>query len=221
MKYLKSKNATARAFRTHEKIAQLNGITPENVALKIVHNRRKDIAAYIKNNGVNPAVNAQALALQAKLIHERKVADIQTKGIPDYESAENALLQNQIEQEESGFDNFIGGSLLGSIFRAGDSALEKVNKKRIEKGKKPILSGKLIEKIRKNVTLTADEQRLVIAAKLPDNKPQPKSQSEIKAAIDGIKESLEKDAKTDFLKDNILVVIIAFYGVIYLFSNQK
>ena len=221
MKYLKSINARKRALRTHEKIAKLHGVTPEQVATKIVHNRRKDIAAYIKNNGANPALKPEALALQAQLIHQRKVADMQAKGIPDYEAAENALLQNQIEQEESGFDNFIGGSLLGSIFRSGDAALEKVNKTRIEKGKRPILSGKLIEKIRKNVTLTADEQRIVIAAKLPENKPQPKSNSEIKAAIDGIKESLEKDAKTDFLKDNILIIIIAFYGVVYLLSNQK
>lgn len=221
MKYLKSLEATRRALNTHTKIARLNGVTPEHVATTICENRRKDLEAYIKNNGATPAKNPGALALQAMIIHERKIFDIQSKGIPDYKNAQNSLLQNQIEQEESGIDNFIGGSLLGSVFRAGDSALNKVNKKRIEKGLKPILSGKLAEKIRKNVTLTADEQRIVIAANLPEDKGPKKSGGQISAAIEGINESLTRDGKNDFLRENILFVIAAFYGVIYLLSNQK
>ena len=221
MKYLKSKQATKRALRTHQKIAQLEGVTPEYVATKICENRRQDIAAYIKNNGYNPANNPGALALQAMLLHDGKIADMQSKGIPDYYLAENALLQNQIEQEENGTDNFIGGSLLGSIFRAGDAALDKVNKKRIEKGLKPILSGKLAEKIRKNVKLSVEENRIVLAANLPEDKGPKKSDSQIGAAIEGINESLTRDGKNDFIHDNFLVIVIAFYGVIYLLSNQK
>lgn len=221
MKYLKSRKATKKALLTHLKIAQENGVTPASVATKICHNRRPDIAAYIKNNGYNPAKNPAALALQAMLLHDSKVVDMQSKGIPDYYLAENALLQNQIEQEENGVDNFIGGSLLGSIFRAGDAALDKVNKKRIEKGLKPILSGKLAEKIRKNVKLTSNENKIVISANLPEDKGDKKSTSEVGAAIEGINESLTKDGKNDFLHDNFLVIAITFYGVIYLLSNQK
>ena len=221
MKYLRSKQATENALRTHEKIAQMQGCSPEYVARKIVENRKKDIGNYIKNNGFNPAENPSALALQALLIHDGKIKDMQSKGIPDYYIAENTLLQKQIEQEESGFDNFIGGSLLGSIFRAGDAALDKVNKKRLEKGLKPILSGKLAEKIRKNVKLSVEENRIVLAANLPDDKGPKKSDSQIGAAIEGINESLTKDGKNDFIHDNLLVIVIAFYGVIYLLSNQK
>ena len=214
MKYLKSRQATQKAFNTIDRIAELYGKSPEYVATRIVEN-------YVKNHGYEPAKQAAALALQVCLIHDNKVQDMQKRGIPDYYLAENALLQNQIEQEENGVDNFIGGSLLGSIFRSGDAALDAVNKKRLEKGKKPILSGKLMDKIRKNVTLTAGEKQIIIAAKLPEGQAQPKNDSEVSAAMKGINDSLTNDGKTDFLRENFLIIAIAFYGVIYLLSNQK
>lgn len=221
MKYLKSLQARDNAFKTIERLALLNGITPEEVAEDIVKTRRADISAHVIKNNIVPAENAGALALQTMLLHDSNVMDKQRAGIPDYDRAEAAVLQDQIEQEENGVDNFIGGSLMASIMKAGDSALNKVNKQRIKKGKRPILSGKLIEKIRKGVRLSDDEKQIIFAAKLPDDKPKPKTDSEMAAAIEGINESLTNDGKKDFLKENKILIIAAIAAVIYLLSNQK
>lgn len=227
MKYLAKKAAIKRALNTHEILAKKNNTTPENVALEIVKNRREVIENYVRKFGMEPSKHAAELAVQAILLSEGQIHNLAQENNIDYESAENTLMENEIESEQYGYDNWIGGSLLGSITRAGKKGIETINKKKIANGKKPILQGKawtkLKQKVDGKINVKIDDEGYRITGTLPPPSPDTKAndRTDAGAAIAGIQSSLTKDAIKDWVKNNTLIIALVIFAGIYLYQNKK
>lgn len=126
-------------------IARRAGQTGENssqIAMGIIDQNRESVENFVRQNGETPKESIEALTAQAAIIHERNVEAKQESGVPDYIVAENAVLQDYALDEFNGdVDNF-SPELLGSIFSGAKQAVQKINGKRAESGKPPILTGK-------------------------------------------------------------------------------
>ena len=134
---------------------------PDNIALTIVSENMPAIKKYVLEHGVKPSTVPATLAAQATEIHENKIWEKMGQGIPDYDQAEQAVLsEDQHGEDAMYFDGFLGG-LLAAVLRAGNKAIDKINAKRVQNGKKPILAGQKGIALRKKIEAHAQlEQQL-------------------------------------------------------------
>ena len=222
MEYIKERAKMNAAFRTIDKLASDNNIKKESAALLVVKNRATEIEDYVAAHGVVPAKNPASLAVQATLIHEGKIEDKTAAGVPNYFEAENSVMQDEIDFFKNGMsDNFLGGSLLGSILSAGKAGIEAINKKKIAQGKKPILSGKFWQnlkvKVGDKVTATRDDDGYNVSIAAPRPAPTPESEkSAIQAGIDAAMASIERQKKQEFLQKNMPYIIGGVIALIVL-----
>lgn len=129
-----------------ERANAANVSTPA-IALQTVQENLPAVQNYIQANGMQPQSNPAAAALQASQILTKKVED-KMQTVPDPQLAYESVLQDEqdwINQqyEENGEeypDEFLGG-IIASVVAAGKALVNKINKKREEKKKPPILQG--------------------------------------------------------------------------------
>lgn len=151
-------NGYIQSLKAVDLIAYKAKTKPEIIALKVIKENLPLINRYVVEHGEVPEKNPIALAAQATVLHENKIwHKIENEGIPDYESAEKEVLQEEQLLEDKGEISNFGGGILGVVFKAGSKALEKINVKRVKANKKPILGGekgkKLLEKIQKHAEI--------------------------------------------------------------------
>lgn len=200
-----------------DRIALSNGLSPEAISLSIVKKNRPAIERYIIKNGGNPHENPAILAAQACLIHENKIYHKQRMGTPDYFTAEDAVLAEEAVAAEfdGGEADDFSPAILGTVFKAGKKAIAKINEKRKAKGKKPILSGQrfknLTEKIKKHVEIDTGENGATIKLKNINTAPPPSinEQSDLAIIKDAVIDQATEDAKADWMKKNLPIIIAA------------
>lgn len=134
-----------------DKVAKRRGLSPLTVALAAVSANRGKLATWLKTKGVNdiPADNIE-LALLCTRIRIDEIKDHQlANGFANETIAEKDLIAEEESAIQRGLsfngeipDEFLGAGLLGSIFKAGKGSLDKINRKRVAKGKKAIGIGK-------------------------------------------------------------------------------
>jgi len=110
---------------------------PEEVALKIVEANKPRIERYVINRGEQPLQNSAELALQAFVLRQNEVDEMQKVLGCNREDCETFLEQNESEAHEinsADADNFIGG-IVDAIGKVAARGIEKVRAKRKEKGK--------------------------------------------------------------------------------------
>lgn len=130
-----------------EKRATEKMLRPETVALNDVEDNKPIIQSYVRNAGQVPQRNPAALALQATQVFQNKVSDRQAKGVPDYEQAVEAEMDDTTDQwNEDNGDQFFG-AIITSVFKAGNAVVKKINEKREKDDKKPLFAGKNWQKL--------------------------------------------------------------------------
>ena len=144
-------------MKTLDVIAAKNNIAPEDAALKVMDDHKKDFEQYVIDNGQVPESDNRNLAAQVTLIHEYKIWKAVSGGIPDYDAAEDQVLSQQQAAEDNNEVAAFDANLLGTAFKAARAALPKINEKRVKAGKKPLLAGekgkKFLEKISKHLDI--------------------------------------------------------------------
>lgn len=158
--YLSKETDVIKAMKGVDKLAYVAGVKPEIIALQVIKENIPTINRYVMEHGEVPEKDPIALAAQATLLHENKIWDkVENGGIPNYEDAERQVLAEEQAAEDRGEISSFLGSIMGVVFKAGERALPKINKKRIAAGKKPLLAGekgkKLFQKINRHVQLEA------------------------------------------------------------------
>lgn len=138
------------AMRNIENRAAAAGVPSEVIALQDVEKNRGVINKYIEMNGQAPQQNPAALALQASNIYQQKISDKQKKGVPDADVAEDAVMMDEQNSDWEEADEFLGGIVSG-IFKAGKALINKINKKRKDKGKNELFKGETWQQIGKQI----------------------------------------------------------------------
>lgn len=228
MKHLHRKNKYQSGFKELQDMSIKAGLPADIIALRIMKQRRPEIAAYVAKNGQMPKDSLPELALQAAMVHESKVAAKMNEGIPSYDIAENAVFaEEQQEYDSAAFDDSYQDfapallAVVGTVAKAGINA---VNAKREEKGKKPILSGKFWQFLKsktENVDVSTDGDKLVIGI---DGKPRKATDSELAAGLAGSMEEIERQKKKEFLKRNlpfIIAGVVLLIVVVYFIAKKK
>lgn len=110
---------------------------PDEVALKIVEANKPRIERYVINRGEQPLQNSAELALQAFVLRQQEVDEMQKVLGCDRDDCETFLEQNESEAHDinsADADNFIGG-IVDAIGKVAARGIEKIRTKRKEKGK--------------------------------------------------------------------------------------
>jgi len=235
MKYLKTaipehKRAWEERTRAELAAAQRNEINSQleranaanvstpAIALQTVQENLPAVQNYIQANGMQPQSNPAAAALQASQILTQKVED-KMQTVPDPQIAYESVLQDEQEwinqqYEENGEEypeEFLGG-IIASVVAAGKALVDKINKKREEKKKPPILQGAGWQAVGATLTnaLPAIEQA---ANDATARRAQPVSEkSTVGTVVDAVVRDQKRQALNQYMPFIIagLIIIIIF-----------
>jgi hypothetical protein len=201
-----------QSFTGLRRLSKKTGIKPAQIGVMIVEEKRPEIERYIRKFGRIPAKNPVELSIQATLTHENNVAKImRTKGL-SYNDAQREVFEMESALNFTGAENF-APALLGVVASVGRAGIEGINKKRIQNGKKPILSGKFWQSLKaktSGVDLTTDGDNLNISIA---GRKRTGEQTELGAGLSGAQAEIERQAKRDYLKKNLPIIILALVGV--------
>jgi len=139
-----------RSFKGLANLSSKTGIKPETIGQMIIEEKRKDFEKYVRQGGMVPETNPVKLAIQTTLIHNNKIAKkIKDTGKP-FEEAESLVFSEEERNEYTGGDseNF-SSSLLSTAYSVAQKGIATINDKRTQQGKKPILSGKFWQSLKK------------------------------------------------------------------------
>ncbi len=234
MDYIQKRQKLRGAINALQNIAAKENITVDTAALEVVKNRRREVEDYVAAHDVIPATNPATLAMQATMLHTAKVEDKINEGVSNYIEAENAVFQDEADFLRYGEtpDNFLGGSLLGSVLAAGKAGIQKLNEKRIAKGKKPVLSGKFWQGLKTSVgdkiavNRDAEGYNIQIAAPRPVGGQMTDAQQVLYAAGKGFAVSEAERrailAKEWFQKNSLYIIgaIVLIIGI-YFIAKKK
>lgn len=213
MKFSQKRRIYLNAFRALPEVARKRGLTPQQYALQVIKEKRPQIEQYVKNGGNKPSKDDFILSTQATLTHENNVAREMRLENTDYNTAEeNVFLIDQMREAQNFNDDYedFAPALLAVVGAVGGKGIEAINAKRTHQGKKPILSGKFWDSFRnktKGVSVGTEGDRLIIGI---DGKPTTAAEPNTAAgaAIEAMQRQLETEAKKDYLRRNLPVIII-------------
>lgn len=212
MLHLNRKKQYYDSFDEIQSYASQSKLPADIIALRVVKKNMPRIKKYVSEAGQIPSENIPELALQATLIHESKVASKMKNGIPSYEAAENEVFRDEQQKfDSSAFDDSyqdFNPAILGAVATVAKAGVTAINKKREEKGKKPILSGKFwnfLKSKTENIEVSTEGDRLVIGV---DGKPRKATDSEIAAGLNASIEEIEKQKKKEWMKKNLPIIIV-------------
>lgn len=187
------------------------------VALSTVEANKPLIQDYVQQNGQVPQQNNAALAVQATKQYINDVEDKQNNGVPDWDAAQESVIEDYKEEWGEDADNFFG-SVLTSVFSAGGALVAKINKNRTDAGKNPLFAGKGWEKIAKKIAdnkevvtdaMTANEKAFIaITKKEIDNAK--KKDTAIAAATGAFVSDQKRQAVKEYLPVALLVLVFVF-----------
>ena len=211
------------SFTGLQRLSNKTGIKPSTLGVMIVEEKRPEIERYVRKFGRIPAKNPVDLSIQATLTHENNVAKVmREKGLP-YMDAQRVVFAQESALNFTGAENF-APALLGLVASVGKAGIEGINKKRIQNGKKPILSGKFWTNLKektKGISLNSEGDDLNVNIK---GRKGTGEQTEIGAGLSGAQAELERQAKKDYLKKNLPIIILALVGIgigIYFLVKKK
>lgn len=228
MLHLHRKKQYYDSFDEIQSYASQSKLPADIIALRVVKKNMPRIKKYVLESGQTPSENPAELALQTAIIHERKIASKMNNGIPSYEAAENEVFRDeQQKSDSSAFDDSyqdFNPAILGAVATVSKAGVTAINKKREEKGKKPILSGKFwnfLKSKTENIEVSTEGDRLVIGI---DGKPRKATDSELAAGLTASMEEIERQKKREWMKRNLPVIIIIAVAVlagVYFLARRK
>ena len=209
--FARDKAMIALEQRATEKMLQ-----PEVIALQDVIDNKPLIASYVSNAGQVPQKNPAALALQATEVFQNKVEQRQASGVPDYEQASIAEMNDITDDWNNDNGDEFFGAIATSVFKAGNTLVEKINEKRQGNGKKPLFSGKnwkkLAQKYKDNSGVVDEainaNERAFLAMTVKENE---KVNSPLIAAKNSIVNYQTQQAIRQYLPWALVVLIIVFF----------
>ena len=211
------------SFNGLTRLSKKTGIKPATLGVMIVEEKRPEIERYVRRHGLIPAKNPVDLSVQATLTHENKVAGIMRKqGLP-YREAQKVVFMEESALNFTGAENF-APALLSLVASVGKKGIESANAKRVQNGKKPLLSGKFwtwLKEKTKAVSLSSEGDNLNIGIA---GRKGTGEQTELGAGLMGAQAELERQAKKDYLKRNlpIFILIAVALGIgIYFIVKKK
>jgi len=193
------------------------GIPPEAVAYLHVKANLPRLTKFVYQHGMMPSDNPALLALQAAVAHEKNIqSEMAKSGLLNYETAEDRLFNNITGpgyetrqgvnftgEEENVYSDFAPG-LFASIFKSAKAGINKINEKRVAKGKKPILQGEGWQNFFRKVTDLVEAQGIGddLRVTIKGKPQQPGEQSELSAGLYAAHASLVQDKTKDWLRKN-------------------
>jgi len=217
-------NEYYEGFSLLNKKSKAAGVTTSDVALQIIENNVKSIQEYVRRGGNIPETDLIKLSVQAALTHENAIAKKMRLENISYEAAEKKVLSEENRKQYfSGEAEEFLGLTLAAITATAKKAIEKINDVRAQNGKKPLLSGKFWQKLKKKAQDSdlqiqqTDEGKISLSAKLPSTSGK---QTELGAGLEAAGTEIESQKKKEFFKKNmiwiILGAVVLIGGVIYL-----
>lgn len=193
-------------------------LEPSTVALQNVQAQQPLINSYVQSQGQVPQPNPAALALQANSLFQSQIEQKQAQGVPDFDVAHDAVIsdmQDSWGDEES--EEFFG-DLFSSIYKAGSALIGKINKKREDKGLKPLFAGKnwqkMAEKMANNETVIEDglnaNERALLALTRKEIDVAKKNDSPVGAAVRAIKADQTRQAIRDYLPYIVIAAVVIY-----------
>lgn len=219
-------NSYYEGFSLIGKKAKAAGVTSSDVAAQIIANNVKSIQDYVRRGGNIPETNLVKLAVQAQLTHENSIAKKMRLENLTYEAAEKRVLaeENRKQYYNGDSEEFLGLTL-AAITATAKKAIQKINEVRAQNGKKPLLSGKFWQNLKKKGAdadlqiQQTDSGRIVLSGKLPSTTSTGAS-SELGAGLEAAGAEIESQKKKEFLKKNLIWIILGgvvlIGGIIYL-----
>ena len=228
MQHLQRRKAYYNSFDELQNFASKENLPADIIALRVMRANLPKIKKYVATNGQQPSDKLPDLALQATMIHENKVLAKMQNGIPSYDAAEADVFREEQQQfDASAFDDSYSDfnpAILGAVATVAKAGVTAINKKREEKGKKPILSGKFwsfLKSKTENIDVSTEGDRLVIGI---DGKPRKATDSEIAAGLEASMAEIESQKKREWMKRNLPIIIIGAVLVIaavYFIARRK
>jgi ribosomal protein L9 len=214
-----------RAELQQEQQQELAGIernggkmSSEAAALNSIENNKESIQKYIEANGHEPQINPALMALQGASIFQSKIAKKQLEGVPEYEAAHDAVIDD--EQDEFGevADEFFGAAL-ASVVKGASEAIKKINAKRAGKGLKPLFRGKnwqkIGEKLEKNKDVLVDaanaQEKAFLAITQKEYALAKANESALGAGVGAAKDEYTNQLIKQYLPVVIIVLVIVFF----------
>lgn len=212
-----------QSFTGLQRLSKKTGIKPTTLGVMIVEEKRPEIERYVRKFGRIPAKNPVELSIQATLTHENNVAKVmRTKGL-NYQDAQRIVFEQESALNFTGAENF-APALLSLVASVGRKGIEGANSKRGETGKKPLLSGKFWQWLKaktSGISLSSDGDDLNVNIR---GRKGTGEQTELGAGLSGAQAELERQAKKDYLKKNLPIIILALVGIgigIYFLVKKK
>ena len=211
------------SFNGLERLSKKTGIKPSTLGVMIVEEKRPEIERYVRKFGRIPAKNPVELSMQATLTHENNVAKMmRVKGLP-YMEAQREVFAQESALNFDGSENF-APALLSLVASVGKKGIESANAKRIQNGKKPLMSGKFWQWLKSKtagVSLNSEGDNLNIGIA---GRTRSGEQTELSAGLMGAQAELERQAKKDYLKRNLPFIILGVVALgvgIYFLAKKK
>ena len=208
------KNDYINSMKAIDKMAIHAKKSPEVVALEVIKENLPTIQQYVLEHGQKPEADPVSLAAQAMILHEQKIWDkVENGGIPDYEAAEAQVLADEQAAEDAGSISNFDGSILGVVFKAGSSALDKINAKRKAQGKKPILDGEKGQKLRDKIGRHIELER-IDSASLGKKTNSKWKETDGGIILDSLAKEIEREKTKQAVKKYLPFAIIAIVLII-------
>jgi hypothetical protein len=229
MRFINIRKKYQNSQRAIADVAKKKGIPVEAVALQAVKEKLPAVRKYVTAAGLIADENPVNLSIQAAIAHENKIKHkMESQGITDYFVAENAVFNDEADNFDGDdeVENF-APALLAVVGTVAGKGIEGINQKREQRGKQPILSGKFWQNLKSkfgNVRAQVGEDEVRLRLQANPNVRQTGEQTELGAGIIAARGELERQAKKDYLRRNLPVVLIVsalvIVAVIY-FAKKK
>ena len=209
------RNKYNRGFIGLRNLSRKTGLKPELVGEMIIKEKRGEIARFVKEAGMTPDTDSTGLAIQATIAHQKRVEQKAKQENLSLSEAENKVLDRQEFLSYTGNVEDFDPSLLAVVASVADKGVQALNAKRVQQGKKPILSGPFWQSLKtktKNVGLSAEGSDLNIKIRGGETP----TDSQLAAGLGGAADEIERIKKREFIKKNAVWFALAGVAIIVL-----
>lgn len=204
-----------------EKLAKQNNVTPARAAIELVKENpdlQKKIATIVKDAGAVPETDPQKLVTQGaaiKMMEAQEVAE--EKGIDEDEAfeevmeeeIEEAMSDDSDEDEFDSFDPVSAASVVSGVFEKVKGTIQKVNEKRVAKGKPKLFqSKKKAKKIQAQAKEAANTKVNDLSNVTAPSEGVEREMEKTEAGIKDIYDEVRKTEMNKFIGENFLIIIL-------------
>lgn len=207
--------------------AKKMGVSVDAVCLQHIKNNAPKVRKFVFDNGMQPSNNPAELALQALLSHEGNIRKRANLFQSDFEGAENSIFNEYgnarmaVNYDGEVYADFAPG-LFASIFKAAKTGINKINEKRVAKGKKPILSSDKLKNFFEKAGQFVDVKSLGddLSVLIKSQGGSQLEQSEIMAGLRAAQGSIIQDKFGDFMRKYGIIIALGVVAVVVVLKKK-